>query len=563
MSFNKRIIFTFILISSFIFVVFFSNRCFSATDNAATTTERYSTDKVIVEVVDASGEIKKIVVPPEYQSAQATCKTLIKSVDTYKSTKNKLDLQAAIKALDVSSINAVLQVDTGGELAVMLVQVLEYLNKIDPGKLPSNPSASPFTFYKSSNGEITIARQADGFWRFTSDTLSTLPAIWDALDQTHKASTKQTNPLPLESDILAKDLWIRRSLPVELKIPVLGLEIWQWILLFIVIVISLLIYKVIRYVVYPLVNQLINHFKFPIQSGIVLDIKRALSLFLSASFFWWGLSWLGLPELLQVIFVVAVKLIIWLSVVWILFLAIDSIAQNLLNRQPEGSSKVQDMIIPLLRKVTKVVLVFLALLFIADNLNIHITGLVAGVGIGGFAFAFIAKDAAENFVAGLTILLDNSFHVGDWIKVGSVEGTVVDIGIRTTRVRTFYDSVVFIPNNMLVKEPVDNLGRRTFRRFVSHFWLEPHTKAEKIEAFLEEARKLISEQSEIVKELSHINLVETTEYGYKIMLYLFYQTPDWDGELASREGTLLAINQMLKSFEINYSSVISGSKLNS
>ena len=146
-------------------------------------------------------------------------------------------------------------------------------------------------------------------------------------------------------------------------------------------------------------------------------------------------------------------------------------------------NKFDDLLIPMVGKSLKVFVAVVGTIFTADNLNINVTNLLAGLGLGGLAFALAAKDLVGNFFGSLTILLDRPFHIGDWIIIGDVEGTVEQVGFRSTRVRTFYNSVITLPNALLTTTKVDNMGARRYRRMKTMLGITYDTSPEKIDEF--------------------------------------------------------------------------------
>ena len=99
-------------------------------------------------------------------------------------------------------------------------------------------------------------------------------------------------------------------------------------------------------------------------------------------------------------------------------------------------------------------------------------GLIAGLGITGLALALAAKDSVSNIFGAVSILIDQPFNVGDWIIVDGVEGEVVNIGLRTTLIRTSADTMITVPNSNMVNSPVENFSKRRFRRITPKFELE-------------------------------------------------------------------------------------------
>jgi MscS family membrane protein len=158
------------------------------------------------------------------------------------------------------------------------------------------------------------------------------------------------------------------------------------------------------------------------------------------------------------------KLIIAIGVVWVVFSMVDLLGEYIAGQQEVRLTKFDDLLIPFMRKFLKILVSAFAIVFIAQVFEKDITGLVATLGIGGLAVALAARDTLENFFGSITVLFDRPFQTGDWIVLGDVEGTVERVGFRSTRVRTFYNSLITIPNSRIVNSHVDNLGLRRYRR---------------------------------------------------------------------------------------------------
>ena len=131
------------------------------------------------------------------------------------------------------------------------------------------------------------------------------------------------------------------------------------------------------------------------------------------------------------------------------------------------------------------------ILFVLQNLDVNVSSLVAGLGLGGLAIALAAQDTVRNVLGGVTIFADKPFEVGDWVVVDGVEGTVETVGFRSTRVRTFYNSLVSVPNGNLMNAGIDNMGQRRWRRYKTTLGVGYHTKPDQMQAFVEGIRAII------------------------------------------------------------------------
>ena len=200
----------------------------------------------------------------------------------------------------------------------------------------------------------------------------------------------------------------------------------------------------------------------------------------------------------------------------------------------------------------KVFIFVFGMIYIADSLNIKVAPLLAGLGIGGIGFAFAARDTLENFFGSLTVVVDRPFQVGDWVVIGDVEGTVEDVGFRSSRVRTFYNSLVTIPNGNLVRATVDNYGRRKYRRWKTHVSITYDTPPEKIEAFCEGIRELIRVHPYTRKDYYQVWLHQFAPSSLDVLVYMFFEAPDWTTELRERQRLILDIIRLANHLGIEF-----------
>jgi MscS family membrane protein len=192
------------------------------------------------------------------------------------------------------------------------------------------------------------------------------------------------------------------------------------------------------------------------------------------------------------------------------------------------------------------------LLTIAQVLGTNVTALFASVGIGGLALALAAQDTVSNFFGSLMVIVDRPFQVGDWIKTGDVEGTVEEVGFRSTRIRTFYNSLITLPNSNLIKASVDNLGDRTYRRWSTRLGIAYDTPAEKIDAFCEGIRELVRRHPYTRKDYFHIYFNEFGADSLQILVYVFFFTPEWATELRERHRLGVDIIRLAREIGIEF-----------
>ena len=271
-----------------------------------------------------------------------------------------------------------------------------------------------------------------------------------------------------------------------------------------------------------------------------------------AAIWWIGINYLGLPVDTLVILLVAVKLLAGISGVWSGYRIVDFSSAYLQHHARRSKNKLDDVLVPLVRKTLKVFVTVIGILFVASNLNLNISGLVAGLGLGGLAFALAAKDMVQNLFGSVTVLLDQSFHVGDWVVIGEVEGTVEEVGLRSTRIRTFYNSQVILPNSALITASIDNMGKRRFRRLNCKVSLTYSTPPGKVEEFCEAVRELVRLHPHMRKDYFQVYLNDLAASSLDVLIYVFWETPDWSIELRERHRFLIDILRVGENLGIEF-----------
>ena len=131
----------------------------------------------------------------------------------------------------------------------------------------------------------------------------------------------------------------------------------------------------------------------------------------------------------------------------------------------QTQNTMDDQLVPIIRKSLRVFVITFGTLAILQSLNLSIFPLLTGLSIGGLAFALAAQDTIKNFFGSVMIFLDKPFQIGHWITTDGIDGTVEEVGLRSTRIRTFSNSLVTVPNGKLADATINNHGLRVYRRF--------------------------------------------------------------------------------------------------
>ncbi len=473
-------------------------------------------------------------VPEALQSPRATMATFLHAMNDIKRGKQER-MEDAVKTLDLSGVNPLVRKERGEDLAWSLLEVLDRTRAVDLERVPDRKEGDPWMFARYRNGEVRIRRMDDGRWLFDRETMDALPAILQEVANRARQVTGDDNSrwLPLH-------IRLQQHLPAWLVKRAFILQNWQWLALLIIIAVGVVADRLAQLFSRAFMRHWLR--RYPQVERRIGDADtrlRPLGLMLMALIWWLGILFLGLPETVLLVLLVAVKLLASIGVVWTAWRLVDVVSALLTLKAEATDNRVDDVLVPLVARTLKIFIAAGGAIFVANNLNIDITGLLAGLGIGGLAFALAAKDLVQNFFGSLTVLMDRTFTVGDWIIVGDIEGSVEDMGFRSTRIRTFYNSLVTIPNSRFITAEVDNMGARRYRRYKQKFGVTYDTPPEKIEAFCEGLREIVRQHPYMRKDYFQIWFNDLGASALEILIYVFWETPDWTTELRERHRFLL------------------------
>lgn len=210
---------------------------------------------------------------------------------------------------------------------------------------------------------------------------------------------------------------------------------------------------------------------------------------------------------------------------------------------PELSYEVGNFILAILKGIIMVI----GLGTILEVWGINIGGLIAGLGIGGLAFALAAKDTAANLFGSIALLLDKSIRLGEWIKIGDVEGTVEDIGMRTTKIRSFGKSLITLPNQMIANSPIENFSRRGIRRIKMTLGVTYSTSAGQMQNILIDIKEMLKNHEGIAqKETMLVNFTSFDDSSMGIFIYTFTNTSNWQAYMDIKEDVNLKIMEIIE-----------------
>jgi len=471
------------------------------------------------------------------------------------------DLKSAVQCLDPTGRDAETWPVTARTLATQLKNVMDKIKLVVLTEIPDAPDAPPFVWYTSQTGNIVLTRIDEvpaafaaelkpGEWRFTRKTLDTLAALYDEYEGRPIVAELRAQGV---QEHLTWGLWVRGHMPAQLRQTLLGLEGWKWLTLALLVGVGWLIGRFAAWLAGQGMTTWLRRRRIAIDPAVQRRGLRSTGWLASVFVWYYGVQLLGLPEVALRIALPTGKFVLAIMAVGCGYRIVDVIGGYIARTKEIRLSRFDEMLVPLLRTLLRLAVVLVVILFVLNyGFNQPPSVVVGALGIGGVALAFAAKETLGNFFGSLTVLFDRPFGVGDWINVNNVDGTVEHVGFRSTRIRTFYNSLITIPNAKMVDSLVDNYGARRYRRAKTTLSILYSTPPERIDAFCEGIRELVRLHPYTRKDYYHVYFHDFGASSLDIMLYVFFEVSDYGIELRERHNLFLDILRLAERLGVEF-----------
>ncbi len=300
-----------------------------------------------------------------------------------------------------------------------------------------------------------------------------------------------------------------------------GNSILAWLASLAIILLSALAGKTIYWLLAKVVHGLTSRTSTRFDDLLVKTMQQPVVFFVTASGIWFGLKILSLPALADAAISNGYHLIYAVLVAWLLSRLLDAVYEEyLLPWIKRSDTDLDDQLAPILRKGVRLVIWTMAIVIGLDNAGYDAGALLAGLGIGGLALAMAAKDTVSNVFGGMTIFADQPFRLNDRIKISGYDGTVREIGVRSTRLRTLEGRSVRIPNSMFTDAPVENITSEPARKVVMNLGLTYDTTPQQMQSAIELLR-VISAEEESTEETPTVAFSSFGDFALNI-LFVYY-----------------------------------------
>ena len=417
------------------------------------------------------------------------------------------------------------------KLAIRLKQIYDgkglyvRVNKIPQNNdyIDSTSNQATYSVFPRELPQVYLNKINDK-WYYSNETVNAIPELHEEV-------------YPFGADLLVN------ILPKFGQRKVLGLALWQYFGLLIILMLAILVHIILSRLIRPIVRRLARSRLYPslVPPSLIWTIARLVSVFLVLRIMKILLPALQLPVEAANFAVIIIQIVSTLLIVYIVLKIVDVFMLFAVKATRKTESKMDEQLMPVLKRGIQFVILLGGVVQILRELNVDITTLIAGISIGGLALALAAQDTLKNLFGSLTIFMDKPFQIGDWISFGGVDGTVEEVGFRSTRVRTFANSLVYVPNGKLADMVVNNYGLRQYRRFKTTISITYDTPPDLIEKFIEGLRIIIEKHPMTRKDYYEVHFNSMGATSLDILFYAFFAVESWSDELKGKQEILLQV----------------------
>lgn len=389
-------------------------------------------------------------------------------------------------------------------------------------------------FYLFPKNEKIYLTKNEQSWYYSNETINNIPELYSTI----------------HSDIIEE---LVSDLPDFAYERILGLKVWKYFAMLIILLISVIFYFIFRKIIgFYLIRGIDLIIKNKDIEPYLAPVNKPISLLIVLTLIYHYYPYLMLPfgfsNFINALFLALFPILI----VFILFKIVDLFSLVLAILTKKTETQVDDQLVPIIRKAAKIAVFIIGIFYFVDNFGWDYTPLLAGASVGGLAFALAAQDTVKNFFGSVTIFTDKPFDVGDAILFDGNAGIVEEVGVRSTRIRTFYNSLVSIPNGKLADMVVDNMGRRQYRRLNTNIGVTYDTPPDIIELYVEGLNKLVMTEKYTRKFEYDIYLNSFEDSSLSILVNIFFEVENWTQELQARQSFMIEAIKLAEELGIRF-----------
>lgn len=395
---------------------------------------------------------------------------------------------------------------------------------------PAQPNLDLVGTINSASGDVNILVErldrgkAGSIWLFSRKTLD---AISDLYDEANIVSVESVIPAFLADTRIA------------------GVPLYEWLALFVgmplLYLLTVLLNRFLSFLAGHLLRRMRNNPNLPNPEFLPKPIR----LLLIAAIIRWTLSKVSLPLFARQFWSSTASVITIVACVWLTIL-VNSWSADYIRERLRRQGRIGAAIVLLARRGTDLLVIFVGILVGLHHFGVNPTAALAGLGVGGIAVALAAQKTLENVIGGVSVIFDHVVHVGQSLKVGDTLGTVQDIGLRSTRIRTLDRTVVSVPNGQIANASLENLSLRDKFWFNHILGLRHETTASQMRSVLEGVNNLLEQHPRVERDSVRVRFLRFGACSLDVEIFAYFFARDWSYFLGIQGELLLQIMEIVQ-----------------
>ena len=292
----------------------------------------------------------------------------------------------------------------------------------------------------------------------------------------------------------------------------------EWLLACIIIILSMVLAKVFYWLCSTTFRKLTKKTKTNLDDILLDKLEEPIVFGVILGGFYFSIQYLNILESYESILSQAFYILFAINITWLtsrIFVSlISEYIEPLVSRT---ESDLDDQLLPILKKGINITIWILGLLVALNNIGVNVSALLAGLGVGGIAFAMASKDTIANMFAGFTIFADHPFKINDRIKTKEFDGYVREIGIRTTRVQTLQGRMVIVPNEKITNQTIENISLEKYRRVDVTIYVSNNNSSKKLDSAIDKINEVILTFQNIEFHKAILQVFNEYSFGIRVL----------------------------------------------
>lgn len=442
----------------------------------------------------------------------------------------------AWRYMDLRKLPADQRLKEGPALARQLTEILDRDAQFDVASLSPKPVGDPddglapnreaIDSFRSNSQTLSLQMERvtlhSGYsvWLFASDSVELIPQL-----------SRITSDSPIE-----------KHLPTPLVTwQLMDMPIWRWIALALLGLALVVLSRWLTQWALMLAEPALKRVAPRLSRSLLEGFAGPLRLLLSVAVFRAGMEWIGPSALLRLVLSRGLTLLLFLGFAWLGIVLIDLALRRLRTALEAKHQSFSYSVLPLVSRVLKITVLLLTITAVLANWGYNTTTIMAGLGVGGLAIALAAQKTIENLFGGVAVISDRPVSVGDFCRFGDRSGTVEDIGLRSTRIRTPDRTLVSVPNAQFSSMILENFNKRDKMLFHFTFNLRRDTTPDQVRTLLDAITKILGDHTQVEAGALPVRFIGVGTYSLDLEVFAYILTRDGNKFLEIQQELLLRI----------------------